>query len=185
MASSVAMLPRRAQTTVPSLTRTILASAIGNLANYFRSDNPPFKRAAVQCDKRSRAAQHGQRDTIVARAMTLPSHCCDRVRNVAFRPQRRILWDGNLRVRQFAGAPWWHDPLRGKSSLALRSGIRRPRRRSACQERLRPHFCLQNSATLLLRMRRSAHQSLQRVFNRLIGKRHICGELTPRGRHQL
>jgi hypothetical protein len=29
------------------LRELILASAIANLANYFRSDNPPFKRAAV------------------------------------------------------------------------------------------------------------------------------------------
>src|SRR5262249_38276150 len=36
-----------------------------------------------------------------------PSHCCNRVRNVAFRPQRRILWAGNLRVRQIAGTPSW------------------------------------------------------------------------------
>ena len=35
-----------------------------------------------------RAAHHGQRNSIVARAS--PSHCCDRVRNVAFRPQWRI-----------------------------------------------------------------------------------------------
>jgi hypothetical protein len=55
-----------------------------------------------------------------------PSHRCNRVRNVAFRPQRRILWAGNLRVRQIAGRAWWHDPLRGESSLARRSGIRTP-----------------------------------------------------------
>src|SRR5215813_6576188 len=41
-------------------------------------------------------------------------------------PQRRILWAGNLRVRQIAGRAWWHDLLRGESSLARRSGIRRP-----------------------------------------------------------
>src|SRR5262245_6332402 len=55
-----------------------------------------------------------------------PSHRCNRVRNVAFRPQRRILWAGNLRIRQISGTPWWHDLLRGESSLARRSGIRRP-----------------------------------------------------------
>ena len=55
-----------------------------------------------------------------------PSHRCNRVRNVAFRPQRRILWAGNLRVRQIAGRAWWHDLLRGESSLARRSGIRMP-----------------------------------------------------------
>jgi hypothetical protein len=55
-----------------------------------------------------------------------PSHRCNRVRNVAFRPQRRILWAGNLRVRQIAGRAWWHELLRGESSLARRSGIRRP-----------------------------------------------------------
>src|SRR5215469_7832700 len=55
-----------------------------------------------------------------------PSHRCNRVRNVAFRPQRRILWAGNLRVRQIAGRAWWHDLPRGESSLARRSGIRRP-----------------------------------------------------------
>src|SRR5437870_3009775 len=41
-----------------------------------------------------------------------PSHRCNRVRNVAFRPQRRILWARNLRVRQLAGPTWWHDLLR-------------------------------------------------------------------------
>src|SRR5436190_4549693 len=55
-----------------------------------------------------------------------PSHRCNRVRNVAFRPQRRILWARNLRVRQLAGPTWWHDLLRGESSLARRSGMRRP-----------------------------------------------------------
>ena len=55
-----------------------------------------------------------------------PTHRCNRVRNVAFRPQRRILWAGNLRVRQIAGRAWWHDLLRGESSLARRSGIRTP-----------------------------------------------------------
>src|SRR5215813_7076868 len=55
-----------------------------------------------------------------------PSHRCNRVRNVAFRPQRRILWAGNLRVRQIAGRAWWHDLPRGESSLARRSGIRTP-----------------------------------------------------------
>ena len=55
-----------------------------------------------------------------------PSHRCNRVRNVAFRPQRRILWAGNLRVRQIAGTAWWPDLLRGESFLARRSGIRRP-----------------------------------------------------------
>jgi hypothetical protein len=43
-----------------------------------------------------------------------PSHRCNRVRNVAFRPQRRILWAGNLCVRQIAGTAWWHDLLRGE-----------------------------------------------------------------------
>ena len=51
-----------------------------------------------------------------------PSHRCNRVRNVAFRPQRRIFWTGNLRVRQIAGRAWWHDLLRGESFLARRSG---------------------------------------------------------------
>src|SRR5438105_9388643 len=55
-----------------------------------------------------------------------PSHRCNRVRNVAFRPQRRILWARNLRVRQLAGPTWWHDLLRGESSLVRRSGMRRP-----------------------------------------------------------
>ena len=55
-----------------------------------------------------------------------PSHRCNRVRNVAFRPQRRILWAGDLRVRQIAGTAWWHDLLRGEWFLARRSGIRRP-----------------------------------------------------------
>jgi hypothetical protein len=55
-----------------------------------------------------------------------PSHRCNRVRDVAFRPQRRILWAGNLRVGQFAGTTWWPDLLRGESSPARRSGTRRP-----------------------------------------------------------
>jgi hypothetical protein len=55
-----------------------------------------------------------------------PSHRCNRVRSVAFRPQRRILCAGNLRVRQIAGTAWWHDLLRGESFLARRSRIRRP-----------------------------------------------------------
>jgi len=55
-----------------------------------------------------------------------PSHRCNRVRNVAFRPQRRILWAGNLRVRQIAGRAWWHDLLRGESFLVRKSGSRMP-----------------------------------------------------------
>src|SRR6516165_8414761 len=55
-----------------------------------------------------------------------PSHRCNRVRNVAFRPQRRILWPGNLRVRQIAGRAWWHDLLRGESFLVRKSGSRMP-----------------------------------------------------------
>src|SRR5438034_2261909 len=51
-----------------------------------------------------------------------PSHRCNRVRNVAFRPQRRILWARNLRVRQLAGPMWWHDLLRG--GIVSRSEIR-------------------------------------------------------------
>jgi hypothetical protein len=55
-----------------------------------------------------------------------PSHRCNRVRDVAFRPQRRILWAGNLRVGQIAGTTWRPDLLRGESSPARRSGTRRP-----------------------------------------------------------
>ena len=32
------------------------------------------------------------------------------------------LWTGNLGVRQIAGIAWWHNVLRGESSLARRSG---------------------------------------------------------------
>src|SRR5258707_15482024 len=52
-----------------------------------------------------------------------PSYRCNRVRNEAFRPQRRILWACNLRVRQIAGTAWWHDLLRGEAFLARSSGI--------------------------------------------------------------
>ena len=45
---------------------------------------------------------------------------------MAFGPQRRILWAGKLRVGQIAGTRWRQDLLRGESSLARRSGIRRP-----------------------------------------------------------
>src|SRR6516165_1918577 len=69
-----------------------------------------------------RAAQHGQSES----GHQSPSHRCNRVWNVAFRPQRRILWAGNLRVRQIAGRAWWHDLLRGESFLVRKSGSRMP-----------------------------------------------------------
>src|SRR5258707_14554575 len=74
-----------------------------------------------------RAAQHGQRESVVARAATN----LRRIVAIEFGtwrsgPQRRILWAGDLRVRQIAGTAWWHDLLRGEWFLARRSGIRRP-----------------------------------------------------------
>src|SRR5712664_3489125 len=55
------------------------------------------------------------------------AHGCDRVRNVAFRPQGRIPWVDNRRVRQASGTAWRYEVLRGESSPARRSKIRRPR----------------------------------------------------------
>jgi hypothetical protein len=40
-------------------------------------------------------------------------HGRDRVRDVPLRPQWRILWVGNCRVRQVAGAARWNMVLRG------------------------------------------------------------------------
>ena len=47
-------------------------------------------------------------------------HCCNRVRDVPLRPQWRILWVGNGRVRQVAGAARWNMVLRGGSSPVRR-----------------------------------------------------------------
>src|SRR6476620_3833262 len=41
------------------------------------------------------------------------SHGCDRVRNVAFRPQGGILWVDNLRVEQASGMARRDEVLRG------------------------------------------------------------------------
>src|SRR6266536_3596183 len=41
------------------------------------------------------------------------AHGCDRVWNVAFRPQGRIPWVDNRRVRQASGAAWRYEDLRG------------------------------------------------------------------------
>jgi 3-polyprenyl-4-hydroxybenzoate decarboxylase len=55
------------------------------------------------------------------------AHCCDRVGDVTFRPQWRILWVDNRRERQVAGRARRNEILRGESPLSRRSGIRRPR----------------------------------------------------------
>jgi hypothetical protein len=47
-------------------------------------------------------------------------HCRNRVRDVPLRPQWRILWVGNGRVRQVAGAARWNMVLRGESSPVRR-----------------------------------------------------------------
>src|SRR6266566_6986611 len=59
-----------------------------------------------------------------------PAHGCDRIWNVAFRPQGRILWVDNRRERQVAGRERSSEVLRGESSPVRRSGIRKPRRRA-------------------------------------------------------
>src|SRR6266851_7760757 len=46
------------------------------------------------------------------------AHGRDRVWNVAFRPQGRILWVENLRVRQVSGTERRNEVLRGESSPA-------------------------------------------------------------------
>src|SRR6266446_9093854 len=56
------------------------------------------------------------------------AHGCDRVRNVAFRPQGGILWVDNLRVEQASGTARCDEVLRGESSPSRRPGIRRLRR---------------------------------------------------------
>src|SRR5215218_2104424 len=55
------------------------------------------------------------------------THGCDRVRDVAFRPQGGILWVGNRRVLQVSGIERRNEVLRGESSPSRRSRIRRPR----------------------------------------------------------
>jgi hypothetical protein len=55
------------------------------------------------------------------------AHGRNRVRNVTFRPQGRIPWVGNRRVRQLPGAARRYEVLRGESSPARRSGIRKLR----------------------------------------------------------
>src|SRR3981081_3720805 len=55
------------------------------------------------------------------------AHGGDRVRDVTFRPQGRILWVGNRWVWQVPGAAWRDEVLRGESSPSRRSGIRRLR----------------------------------------------------------
>ena len=54
-------------------------------------------------------------------------HRRDRVRHVAFGPDRRRLWVGNRRVWQISGASGRRQVLRGESSPVRRSGIRRRR----------------------------------------------------------
>src|SRR5207248_3719363 len=55
------------------------------------------------------------------------SHGCDRVRYVSLRPQWRILWVDNLGKLKTARTTRRNMLLRGKSSPARRSRIRRPR----------------------------------------------------------
>src|SRR5882762_110313 len=55
------------------------------------------------------------------------AHGCDRVWDVTLRPQGRILWVDDDGVMQAAGTAWWNVILRGESSRAGRSGIRRLR----------------------------------------------------------
>src|SRR5260370_30063920 len=55
------------------------------------------------------------------------AHGRDRVWNVAFRPQGRILWGDNLRVRQPSGTAWCDEVVRGESSPARRSRIHKLR----------------------------------------------------------
>src|ERR1700684_3065359 len=50
-------------------------------------------------------------------------HGCDRVWNVALRPQGRLLWVDNLRIRQAPGTTLWNEVLRGESSPAQRARI--------------------------------------------------------------
>ena len=76
----------------------------------------------------TRVARRGPRATM-SLGRSRPPRSASRRRlivGLSFRPQRRILWAGNLRVRQIAGTAWWPDLLRGESFLARRSGIRRP-----------------------------------------------------------
>src|SRR6266571_5358251 len=47
-------------------------------------------------------------------------HGCDRVRDVAFRPQGQILWVDNCRVREGPGLAWRNEVLRGESSPVRR-----------------------------------------------------------------
>src|SRR5262245_28830280 len=58
------------------------------------------------------------------RADQAGAHSGDRVWDMAFRPQGRILWVDNLRVRQTSGRARWNEVLRGESSSARRSKIR-------------------------------------------------------------
>src|SRR6266487_4113082 len=52
------------------------------------------------------------RDGFCERVDQACSHGCDRVWNVTFRPQGRILWVDNLGVRQASGTAWWNEVLR-------------------------------------------------------------------------
>src|SRR5882762_7594661 len=55
------------------------------------------------------------------------AHGCDRVWDVAFRPQGRILWVDNRREGQVFGRAWRNEVLRGESSPSRRPGTRRQR----------------------------------------------------------
>src|SRR6516225_8958724 len=52
------------------------------------------------------------------------SHCCNRVRDVTFRPQGQSLWVCNWRIPQASRATRWNKVPRGESSPARRSGSR-------------------------------------------------------------
>src|SRR5262245_4427391 len=55
------------------------------------------------------------------------AYCCDRVWDVALRPQGRIRAVDNFRVAQVSRMRRLNEVPRGESSLARRPGIRKPR----------------------------------------------------------
>src|SRR5882724_1076648 len=73
------------------------------------------------------AATGASRQGFDERVNQTDAHGCDRVWDVAFRPQGRILWVDNRRVRQASGTAWRYEVLRGESSPSRRPGIRRLR----------------------------------------------------------
>jgi hypothetical protein len=77
--------------------------------------------------RRMRSATRASRQGFDDRVDQAHAHGCDRVRNMAFRPQGEILWVDNGRVSQPSGAAWCNEVLRGESSPSRRSGSRRLR----------------------------------------------------------